>query len=111
MVQGIMVKRQYHQVNLWRRAILATAGPIGLYRENTIAIESEARNPNGGMSVCVHGRRVRHNATYVSADGHLRVRNVICILAPLKLTHITTVWIYRLVLDHAIAAIQTIKAY
>ena len=52
---------------------------IGLYRENVIAIESEARDPNGGLSqpavMCVsfQRRRVRHNANYVP-DGRACAR-------------------------------------
>ena len=53
---------------------------IGLYRENAIAIESEARYPFGG------------NVYYVTMQITL---------------HVTTKWVSRLVLDHAIAAIQT----
>ena len=36
---------------------------MGLYRENAIAIESEARYPNGGNIV------VRNNANYVPHSG------------------------------------------
>ena len=39
--------------------------PIGLYRENAIAIESEARDPFGG-NVYYH---LRHNANYVPHSG------------------------------------------
>ena len=68
---------------------------IGLYRENTIPIESEDRNQNG----C--------NVYYVTIQITLHIpeeRNLHC---DLGLVHITTVWVSRLVLDHAIAAIQT----
>ena len=55
---------------------------IGLYRENAIAIESEARDPNGSNG---------YNVTMC---------NLHC-----DVVHITTVWVSRLGLDHAIAAI------
>ena len=40
-----------------------------LYRENAIAIESEASDRNGGNVCFFQWRHVRHTATYVSADG------------------------------------------
>ena len=52
---------------------------IGLYRENAIAIESEARDPFGG------------NVYYVTMQITFPIRK----------------WVSRLVLDHAIAGIQT----
>ena len=70
---------------------------IGIYRENAIAIESESR----------YYARIEQS---VRACGHLRLRNVICIvrytssLAVNKRT--LRIWVSRLVLDHAIAAIQ-----
>ena len=63
---------------------------IGLYRENAIAIESEARDPFGG------------NVYYVTMELALKERNLHC-----DVVHVTTKWVSRLVLDHAIAAIQT----
>ena len=70
---------------------------IGLYRENAIAIESEARDPFGG------------NVYYVTMQITSRIpefarkeRNLHC-----DVVHATTKWVSRLVLDHAIAAIQT----
>ena len=70
---------------------------IGLYRENAIAIESEARDPFGD------------NVYYVTMQITFRIpefarkeRNLHC-----DVVHVTTKWVSRLVLDHAIAAIQT----
>ena len=70
---------------------------IGLYRENAIAIESEAKYPFGG------------NVYYVTMQIALRIpeftrneRTFHC-----DLLHITTDRVARLVLDDAIAAIQT----
>ena len=72
-----------------------TSNPIGLYRENAIAIESEARDPFGG------------NVYYVTMQTTFRIpafarkeRNLHC-----DVVHVTTKWVSRLVLDHAIAAI------
>ena len=68
---------------------------IGLYRENAIAIESEARDP-----FC-------DNVYYVNANDFLPIpafahkeRNLHC-----DIVHVTIKWVSRLVLDHAIAAI------
>ena len=48
---------------------------------------------------------------YVPAGGRLRIRNVICIVtytSSLKTnTHITAVWVARLVVGHAVATIHT----
>ena len=70
---------------------------IGLYRENAIAIDSEARDPFGG------------NVYYVTMQITLPIpefarkeRNLYC-----DVVHVTTKWVSRLVPDHAIAAIQT----
>ena len=70
---------------------------IGLYRENAITIESEARDPFGG------------NVYYVTMQFTLPIpefvrkeRNLHC-----DVVHVTTKWVSRLVLEHAIAAIQT----
>ena len=72
-------------------------GSIGLYRENAIAFESEARDPFGG------------NMYYVTMQitfpipGIVRMeRNLHC-----DVVQITTDRVARLFLDHAIAAIQT----
>ena len=74
-----------------------TRDAIGLYRENAIAIDSEARDPFGG------------NVYYVTMQLTLPIpefarkeRNLHC-----DVVHVTTKWVSRLVLDHAIAAIQT----
>ena len=80
------------------RPVTSAVAPIGLYRENTIAIESEARDPNGG------------NVYYVTMQitfpipefARIKDRNLHC-----DVVHITTVWVSTLVLDDAIAAIQT----
>ena len=71
--------------------------PIGLYREKAIAIEGEAKDPFGG------------NVFYVAMQITLPIpefmrneRNSHC-----DVLHITTDRSARLVLDDAIAAIQT----
>ena len=73
------------------------AHSIGLYRENAIAIESEARDPNGGSVYYVTMQITFHIPKFACKD-----RNLHC-----DVVHITTVWVSRLVLDHVIAAIQT----
>ena len=74
-----------------------TSRAIGLHRENAIAIESEARYPNGGNMYYVTMQITFHIPEIARKE-----RNLHC-----DVVHITTVWIYRLVLDHAIAVIQT----
>ena len=79
----------------------ALAKPIiGLYRENAIAIESEARDPNGGNVYYVTMQITFHIPKFARME-----RNLHC-----NVVHSTTVWVSigLLVLDHAIAAI---KAY
>ena len=56
---------------------------MGLYRENAIAIESEARDPFGG------------NVYYVTMQIAHNERNLHC-----DVVHVTTKWVSRLVLDH-----------
>ena len=78
--------------------------PIGLYRENTIAIESDTKDPFGGNLYYVTMQMMLHIPEFA-----LKERNLHC-----NVVHITTKWVFRLTLDHAIAAIQTslaIKAY
>ena len=70
---------------------------IGLYRENAIAIENEARDPNGGNVYYVTMQITFHIPEFARKE-----RNLHC-----DVVHITTKWVSRLVLDHAIAAIQT----
>ena len=70
---------------------------IGLYRENAIAIESEARDPFGGNVYYV-----TMQITFFIPEFARKERNLPC-----DLVHVTTKWVSRLVLDHAIAAIQT----
>ena len=70
---------------------------IGLYRENAIAIESEARDPNSGNMYYVTMQITFHIAEFARKE-----RNLHC-----NVVHITNVWVTRFVLDHAIAAIQT----
>ena len=70
---------------------------IGLYRENAIAIESEARDPFGGNVYYV-----TMQITFPIPEFPRKERNLHC-----DVVHITTKWVSRLVLDHAIAAIQT----
>ena len=70
---------------------------IGLYRENAIAIESEARDPFGGNVYYV-----TMQITFQIPEFARKERNLHC-----DVVHVTTKWVPRLVLDHAIAAIQT----
>ena len=70
---------------------------IGLYRENAIAIESEARDPFGGNVYFV-----TMQITFPIPEFARKERNLHC-----DVVHVTTKWVSRLVLDHAIAAIQT----
>ena len=70
---------------------------IGLYRENAIAIESEARDPFGGNVYYV-----TMQITFFIPEFARKERNLHC-----DVVHITPKWVSRLVLDHAIAAIQT----
>ena len=70
---------------------------IGLYRENAIAIESEARDPFGGNVYYVTMK-----ITFPISEFARKGRNLHC-----DVVHVTTKWVSRLVLDHAIAAIQT----
>ena len=70
---------------------------IGLYRENAIAIESEARNPFGGNVYNVTMQITSHIPTFARKEHNLHC----------DLVNITTKWVSRLVLDHAIAVIQT----
>ena len=72
-------------------------GSIGLYCENAIAIDSEARDPFDGNVYYVTIQITFHIPEFVRKE-----RNLHC-----DVVHITTVWVSRLVLDHAIAAIQT----
>ena len=71
--------------------------PIGLYRENAIAIESEARDPFGGNVYYV-----TMQITFPIPEIAHKERNLHC-----DIVHVITKWVSRLVLDHAIAAIQT----
>ena len=70
---------------------------IGLYRENAIAIESEARDPFGGNVYYI-----TMQITFPIPKFARKERNLHC-----DVVHVTTKWVSRLVLDHAIAAIQT----
>ena len=71
--------------------------PIGLYRENAIAIESEGRDPFGGNVYYV-----TMQITFPIPEFARKERNL-----HYDVVHVTTKWVSRLVLDHAIAAIQT----
>ena len=70
---------------------------IGLYRENAIALESEGRDPFGGNVYYV-----TMQITFPIPEFARKERNLHC-----DVVHVTTKWVSRLVLDHAIAAIQT----
>ena len=69
---------------------------IGLYRENAIATESEAIDPFGGNVYYVTMQITFHIPEFARKE-----RNLHC-----EVVHITTKWVSRHVLDHAIAAIQ-----
>ena len=71
-------------------------GSLALYRENAIATESEARYPNGGNVYYI-----TMQITFPVPESARKERNC-C-----DEVHISTVWLSRLVLEHAIAAIQT----
>ena len=70
---------------------------IGLNRENAIAIESEAKDPFGGNVYYV-----TMQITFPIPEFARKERNLHC-----DVVQVTTKWVSRLVLDHAIAAIQT----
>ena len=70
---------------------------IGLCRENAIAIKSEARDPFGGNVYYV-----TMQITFPIPEFARKERNLHC-----DVVHVTNKWVSRLVLDHAIAAIQT----
>ena len=72
-------------------------GAIGLYRENAIAIESEAKDPSGSNVYYVTMQITLHIPEFTRNE-----RNFYC-----DVLHITTDGVARLVLDDAIAAIQT----
>ena len=78
-------------------ACFALRHGIGLYRENAIAIESEARDPFGGIVYYV-----TMQITFPIPEFARKERNLHC-----DVVHVATKWVSRLVLDHAIAAIQT----
>ena len=80
-----------------RRFVFLFVSPIGLYRENAIAIESEARDPFGGNVYYVTMK-----ITFPISEFARKGRNLHC-----DVVHVTTKWVARLVVDHAIAAIQT----
>ena len=67
------------------------------YRENAIAIESEARYPNGGNVYYVTMQITFHITEFACKEHNLHC----------DVVHITIICVSRLVLDHAIAAIQT----
>ena len=67
---------------------------------NAIGIESEARYPNGDKVYYVTVQITFHIPEFAREE-----RNLSC-----DVVHITTVWVSRHVLDHAIAAIQTSRS-
>ena len=93
MVKGSDMIYKLYSVPILTRKL----SPIGLYRENAIAIESEARDPFGGNVYYV-----TMQITFPIPEFARRERNLHC-----DVVHVTTKWVPRLVLDHAIAAIQT----
>ena len=77
--------------------MLINSTAIGLYRENAIAIKSEARGPFGGNVY-----DVTMQIMFFVPECARKQRNLHC-----DVVHVTPKWVPRLVLDHAIAAIQT----
>ena len=75
----------------------ATDESLGLYRENAIAIESEAKYPFGGNVYYI-----TLQITWPILEFTRNERNLHC-----DVLHINTDRVARLVLDNAIAAIQT----
>ena len=75
-----------HQITLY----------IGLYRKNAIAIESEAKDPFGGKVYYVTMQIRLHIPEFA------RKERLHC-----DVVHITTKWVFRLILDRANVAIQT----
>ena len=69
---------------------------MGLYRENAIAIDSEAKDPFDGNVYYVTMQITLHILEFARKE-----RNLLC-----DVVHITTKWVFCLTLDHAIAAIQ-----
>ena len=80
-----------------KKVVNVCLSSVGLYRENPMAIESEARHPNGGNVYYV-----TKQITFKFLEFAPREHNFHC-----DVVHITTVWVFRLVVHHAIAAIQT----
>ena len=70
---------------------------IGLYRKNAIAIENDARDPFGGKVYYV-----TMQITFPIPECARKEHNLHC-----DVVHITTEWVSRLFLDHAIAPLQT----
>ena len=93
----IRVKRLLKESKLIEKLRSQHQQTIGLYRENAIAIESEARDPFGGNVYYV-----TMQITFPIPEFARKERNLHC-----DVVHVTTKWVSRLVLDHAIAAIQT----
>ena len=71
--------------------------PFALYRENAIAIESEAKYPFDDNVYYV-----TMQITLLIPEFARKERSLHC-----DVVHITAKWVFRLTLDHAIAAIQT----
>ena len=80
--------------------VQASVWSIGLYRENAVAIESEAKHPFCGNVYYV--TKLTMQITLPNPEFTRNERNLHC-----GLLHITTDRVDRLVLDDAIAAIQT----
>ena len=88
---------RYSFASAYFRSLSSPDYAIGLYRENAIAIESEARDPFGGNVYYV-----TMQITFPIPEFARKERNLHC-----DIVHVTTKWVSRLVLDDAIAAIQT----
>ena len=88
----------------WPNIRVATLCVIGLYRENAIAIESEAKYPFGGNVYYVTMQIMLHLPEFARKESNLH-----CDVVHIRPT-CTTKWVFRLTLDHAIAAIR-VKGY
>ena len=75
-------------VDLYKSSIMSSPGDtIGLYRENAIAIEGEARDPFGGNVYYV-----TMQMTFLIPEFARKERNLHC-----DVVHVTTKWVSRMV--------------
>ena len=86
-----------HYCHDYRKVIFRRDARIGLYRENAIAIESEAKYPIGGNVYYVTMQLTLPMPEFTRNERHFHC----------DVLHITPDRVARCVLDDAIAAIQT----